>query len=502
MTSNGTPAMTELETFLPQDGSKYKDGKYKLPTISKDLELCRDTWDPFKERKVEHPTTDCDTLTHLLKAALGTGILAMPFAFMNAGLSFGIFLTVLVSVVCTHCAYVLIKCAHTLYRRLRVSSMTFPDVGEVAFANGPPWGRKFAKLIRMAIIGGLFGAYFGTCSVYTVIIARNFQQVVEHYTETVYNDRLCISLLLVPLIILSWVPNLKYLAPISMVANFFMGFGLGITLYYLVWDLPAPSTMPQIGSIVDYPQFFSITIFAMEAIGVMMPLENNMKTPQHFLGICGVLNMGMSGVTLVYVLLGFLGYLKYGENTYATITLNLPTEEYAAQSVKILVALAVFCTYGLQYFVCLELVWDAVKDKFTKKKTFYEYVVRTILTFTTVAVAVAVPQIGPFLGLIGALCFSLLGIVIPALIEIVTYWDTGLGRCYWIVWKNILVGTFGLLALGFGSYTSIVDIISEYLGEPEPMVIPPYVMSEVNKTVHDAFVLVNSTLLGRNGTTP
>lgn len=59
----------------------------------------------------------------------------------------------------------------------------------------------------------------------------------------------------------------------------------------------------------------------------MMPLENNMKTPQHFLGICGVLNMGMSGVTLVYVLLGFLGYLKYGENTYATITLNLPTEE-------------------------------------------------------------------------------------------------------------------------------------------------------------------------------
>lgn len=114
----------------------------------------------------------------------------------------------------------------------------------------------------------------------------------------------------------------------------------------------------------------------------------------------------------------------------------------------------------------------------------------------------AVPQIGPFLGLIGALCFSLLGIVIPALIEIVTYWDTGLGRCYWIVWKNILVGTFGLLALGFGSYTSIVDIISEYLGEPEPMVIPPYVMSEVNKTVHDAFVLVNSTLLGRNGTTP
>ncbi|KAK9499308.1 hypothetical protein O3M35_002361 [Rhynocoris fuscipes] len=497
MTSNGTPAMTELETFLPQDGSRVKDGKYKIATISKDYELGKDAWDPFRERKVEHPTTDCDTLTHLLKAALGTGILAMPFAFMNAGLSFGIFLTILVATVCTHCAYVLVKCAHELYRRIRVTSMTFPDVGEVAFANGPPWGRKFAKLIRVAIISGLFGAYFGTCSVYTVIIARNFQQVVEHHTNTTYDDRLCISLLLLPLIILSWVPNLKFLAPISMVANFFMGLGLGITVYYLVWDLPAPASMPQIGNVANYPQFFSITIFAMEAIGVMMPLENNMQTPQHFLGLCGVLNMGMSGVTLVYILLGFLGYLKYGDGTFATITLNLPTEEYAAQSVKILVALAVFCTYGLQYFVCLEIVWDAVKDKFTKRKRFYEYVVRTVLTIFAVALAVAVPQIGPFLGLIGALCFSLLGIVIPALIETVTYWEKGFGPFNWIAWKNLFLVIFGLLALTFGSYTSIVDIISEYTGQPETMVIPPFV--EPNITTHFIAplqklpILVNST---------
>lgn len=58
-----------------------------------------------------------------------------------------------------------------------------------------------------------------------------------------------------------------------------------------------------------------------------MPLENNMKTPKHFLGVFGVLNMGMGGVTVIYALLGFLGYLKYGENTKASITLNLPTED-------------------------------------------------------------------------------------------------------------------------------------------------------------------------------
>lgn len=58
-----------------------------------------------------------------------------------------------------------------------------------------------------------------------------------------------------------------------------------------------------------------------------MPLENNMKTPKNFLGFFGVLNTGMGGVTVVYILLGFLGYLKYGDDTQSSITLNLPTNE-------------------------------------------------------------------------------------------------------------------------------------------------------------------------------
>lgn len=205
--------------------------------------------------------------------------------------------------------------------------MNFAEVAEIAFLNGPKWGRKFAKIAKVTILQCLFWTYFGTCSVYTVIIATNFQQIAEHYLGYEVNLRLCIAALLLPLILLSWVPNLKYLAPVSMVANVFMGVGLSITFYYLAQDLPAPATRPAIGTLATLPGFFSITIFAMEAIGVVMPLENSMKTPQNFLGFCGVLNKGMSGVTMVYILLGFLGYLRYGDATQGSITLNLPTDE-------------------------------------------------------------------------------------------------------------------------------------------------------------------------------
>lgn len=60
----------------------------------------------------------------------------------------------------------------------------------------------------------------------------------------------------------------------------------------------------------------------------VMPLENNMKTPQSFLGCPGVLNFGMSAVVILYSGFGFFGYLKYGEITEGSITLNLPKEEW------------------------------------------------------------------------------------------------------------------------------------------------------------------------------
>jgi len=79
--------------------------------------------------------------------------------------------------------------------------------------------------------------------------------------------------------------------------------------------------------------------------------------------------------------------------------------------------------------------------------------------FFPVAVAIAVPNLGPIISLVGALCFSTLGLLVPAVIETVTFWEHDLG---WRLWKNIFVILFALLALLTGSYASILEIISEY----------------------------------------
>ncbi|CAH2257363.1 jg7576 [Pararge aegeria aegeria] len=73
---------------------------------SKDV-INEKAYNPFEHRRVEHPNSTIGSLVHLLKSSLGSGILAMPAAFKNAGLAIGAFGTIIVGFICTHCVYVL-----------------------------------------------------------------------------------------------------------------------------------------------------------------------------------------------------------------------------------------------------------------------------------------------------------------------------------------------------------------------------------------------------------
>ncbi|KAK9709779.1 Transmembrane amino acid transporter protein [Popillia japonica] len=372
--------------------------------------------------------------------------------------------------------------------------MSFADVAEEACKRGPKWSRRYGPIARKLVLIGIFVTYFATCSCYMVIIAKNFAQVVDYYLGYNINLRIYIAVLLVPTIILAYVPNLKSLAPVSMLANIFMGLGLGITIYYLVIDLPPISERNLAAPISTLPICVSITIFAIEAIGVVMPLENNMKTPQNFTGLCGVLNQGMAGVTLVYIIVGFLGYFKHGSEVEGSITLNLPHDEYKSQAVKILIGLAVFFTFGLQFYVCLDIAWNGVKHRYVKNATFANYVLRTVMVIICVMLAVALPMITPFVGLIGAFCFSLLGLIMPILIEIVTFWDKGFGKYNWKIFKDIIIIFAGIIALVFGSKMAIEEIIESMSPTPQNATVINGT-SKLGMTATDAVVsAINATI--------
>lgn len=81
-------------------------------------------------------------------------------------------------------------------------------------------------------------------------------------------------------------------------------------------------------------------------------------------------------------------------------------------------------------------------------------------------IALAVPDLGDLISLIGAVASSALALIFPALLEIVTFWHDRRERKFlwfmpWVVWvvKDCLILALGIFGLILGSYASISNII-------------------------------------------
>jgi solute carrier family 36 (proton-coupled amino acid transporter) len=117
-------------------------------------------------------------------------------------------------------------------------------------------------------------------------------------------------------------------APCSSLANVCMITGLVISFYYASQDLPNINERDFLPSdISTLPLCFATAIFAFEGISLVLPLQNAMKEPHKFSKVTGVLNVGMTLVTIIFISFGMIGYWKYGDKTEGSLTLNLPKQE-------------------------------------------------------------------------------------------------------------------------------------------------------------------------------
>lgn len=210
-----------------------------------------DIYDPFLYRDLEHPTSNTDTLIHLLKGNIGTGILAMAQAFKNSGLYVGLVGTMIMGFVCAHCMHLMVGCSHELCRTQKIPSMDYSDVCYYVFRTGSRSMRRNARLVRYskkknilieelvsASLNLTFGSLdffttsisrvvadfflcltqLGSCSVYFLFVAANLQEIVENYYVKI-DIRVYLLLLLIPMILINFLKNLKYLAPVSFLAS-------------------------------------------------------------------------------------------------------------------------------------------------------------------------------------------------------------------------------------------------------------------------------------------
>lgn len=92
------------------------------------------------------------------------------------------------------------------------------------------------------------------------------------------------------------------------------------------------------------------------------------------------------------------------------------------------------------------------KCAFTNKK------IKSSICVFAVGIGVALPLLEQIINIVGACFYSILGLIIPGIIETVFRWQN-LGKYNWILWKNILIVLFGVGSLISGCTVTIMDII-------------------------------------------
>eukprot|EP00092_Neocalanus_flemingeri_P025306 GFUD01027438.1.p1 GENE.GFUD01027438.1~~GFUD01027438.1.p1 ORF type:complete len:485 (+),score=100.26 GFUD01027438.1:130-1584(+) len=415
------------------------------------------------EAETDHKISNTDTIIHMLKGNIGTGILAMPDAIKNSGLLVGNIGLVFMATICIHCMHILVNSSQELCKRTNLPFLTYSDVAETCFAtSSSPRLRAFAPTARTVIDVFLCITQLGFCCVYFVFVSQNLEQIFNHYYGEI-NYHIYMAIILIPMLFLASIRNLKYLSPVSMLANILQFIGLGIIFYYVFQDLPCTWDRKAFASIGQLPLFFGTAIYAFEGIGVVLPLENQMKTSADMKGWNGVLNTSMVIVSCLYIAVAFFGYLKYGDSVAGSITLNLPVKEFMAMLVKLMMSLAVFFTYALQVYVPVDIINPFIQKRVSPQNYLKaEYALRFSLVLLTFALAAAIPKLDLFISLVGAVASSTLALMAPAVIDTVTQGE----RCCWQrALKNVIIFIIGFLGFIFGSYVSLRNIINYFIGE-------------------------------------
>ncbi|XP_065057224.1 proton-coupled amino acid transporter 1-like [Rhopilema esculentum] len=390
---------------------------------------------------------------NLIKGSIGTGILGLPLAIKHAGLALGPAVLSLMGLLSLHNMHLLVICSRAMAKRNHVSQrMDYGELTNLVFSH---YCKKWKNAASMLVNFFLCLVQLGFCCVYVLFVADNLYRISGQSLSV----KIWAAISLPAFLGFSFIDHLTFISYISIIANFFALFGLFGVLYNVIPLASNPTKLPLFNSFSTFALFFGQSVFAFEGIGVILPVEKKAKKPKDFVFVmyCSIIF-----VVILYIAVGLFGYLAYPDSIKGSVTLNLSETGFhiAVQSVY---ALAIFCTYFIQFYVPMTIMIPSVRRfspfKFVKVADVF---FRTVCVCVTFGVAVGVPQLGNSIALVGSLAGSAVLFVFPSLLHLLVIWDD---RHRFVtklnIAKNIFIMVIGTIGAIVGTYEAVNAIIND-----------------------------------------
>lgn len=396
---------------------------------------------------------------NLCKAAVGVGILSLPYAMGNAGWALGLSLLLFGS----------LSTSSTLHFLSRIAANTdvgdYFSLGRMAFGQA---GEIFAVVITLLyLMGGLIAyatytsVYFSSFLCFATGVAKNSAWYV--------NSNVIIGISAALIFPLACVRDLSKLSKASVVGMACMGFVCVLTVVDYFIDTETVSKASYTAIKLSYPalQSFTLILFAFCNHFTMLTIVPTFIDPTPARR-SKLLVISSSVVFVFYFLVSLFGYLHFGDDVRKNILLApITTAPYAIA--QLLVASVIILSFPLlcdPTKTCVEfLVSKAIGAPSAAGAHVRNFVITgSLVAFSALSAMTLADVILPILGAFTSLCGSMLMFIFPSLYFLRLsdkYRVSPAERA--IAFANIGVG---IVVLIFGTYLNvqeaIVDLIKLY----------------------------------------
>ncbi|KAL3694632.1 hypothetical protein R1sor_008283 [Riccia sorocarpa] len=378
----------------------------------------------------------------------GVGILSTPYALAQGGwLSLGFLL--LFAVICLYTGILLRKCLDT-----HPSVVTYPDIGQAAF------GRRGRLLVSVMLY---FELYCVTVE-YLIMEGDNLANILPFPDFTVggsvvtaHQFYIVVSALcFMPTV---WLRDLSLLSYISAVGVFACVAIVAVVGYVGAFEGVGFSHTGTLINFSGLPVSVGISAFCFCGHAVFPNIYRSMRNRDQF---SKVLVVCFTLVTVLYGGMAVVGYTMFGEDAESQVTLNLPRALISSRVAIWIVLVNPFAKFALTITplaVALEefLLWNANSKEFIMGSMC----IRSLLVFSTVIVALAIPFFALMMAFIGSFLSITVAVILPCLCYLRIYGRAG-GVSSVEVSVLITVIFVGVITAFVGTYSAIRGIIGSF----------------------------------------
>ncbi|KAL6987646.1 hypothetical protein U1Q18_013393 [Sarracenia purpurea var. burkii] len=341
----------------------------------------------FSSNELPPPQQKCSyaqSVLNVINAMCGIGLLSTPYA-LKVGGWWSLVILFILGIVTCYTGILLKRCLES-----SPGLETYPDIGQAAF--GIP-GRVFLA---------------SSCVEYLIMVSDNLSALLPNAHMSLAGIHLnsyqfCMIISTLVILPTVWLRNLSLLSYIS-VGGVFTSVLVSLCLLWVgvvdqVGFYPSGTAL----DLAKLPVTIGLFGFCYGSHSVFPNIYSSMKEPSRF---PSVLILSFVTSCLLYAAVAIWGFMMFGPSTKSQFTLNMPKKFVASKVAAWTTVVAPVTKYGLTITPVAFSLEELLPPTWFRSHGV-SILIRTILVFSTLVVALTVPYFGSVMAFIGSLLVML-----------------------------------------------------------------------------------------------